>query len=249
MTTAPEHSMKVVAIIQARMGSSRLPGKVLCDLEGESMLKRVIDRVGRAKLLDEVIVATTDEPQDSAIINFCAEHEVRHFTGSQDDVLDRYYQAATQSNADAVVRITSDCPLIDPNVIDVVIRKFLASTYTDYVSCIVEPRTFPRGLDTEVFSYDALKTAWQESTDTACREHVTQYFLRNPDRFELDGVFSYTDYSALRWTVDTDEDLQLARAIYQYFGHDHFGWREAVHACTEHPEWQSINAHIQQKVA
>ena len=241
--------MRVVAIIQARMGSSRLPGKVLQDLAGSPMLSRVIDRLQRARMLDEVVVATTDEPQDAAIVDYCSQSNVPCFAGSQHDVLDRYYQAATKFNAEAVVRITSDCPLIDSSVVDVVVRKFLASKYTDYVSCIVEPRTFPRGLDTEVFSYEALKTAWQESTDMACREHVTQYFLRNPERFEVDGVYSYTDRSALRWTVDTAADMQLAEAIYEHFGNDQFGWREAIDACNEHPEWQEINAHIKQKVA
>jgi spore coat polysaccharide biosynthesis protein SpsF len=241
--------MKVVAIIQARMGSSRLPRKVLRDLAGEPMLSRVVDRVRRAELLDEVVVATTGEPQDKAILDFCHERGIAHFAGSQHDVLDRYYQAATKFHADAVVRITSDCPLIDPGLVDLVVRKYQRATKADYVSCIVEPRTFPRGLDTEVFSYDALETAWRESTDAASREHVTQFFLRNPSRFKIHGVYFDTDYSALRWTVDTAEDMQLVEKIFRHFGHDRFGWRDAAAACSQHADWLLINGHVQQKAA
>ena len=241
--------MKVVAIIQARMGSSRLPGKVLSDLAGEPMLARVVHRVRRARLVDEVVVATTDEPQDSAILEFCAEHGWPCYAGSEHDVLDRYYQAATERNADIVVRVTSDCPLIDPQVIDEVVRRFREHRYVDYVSCTLAPRTFPRGLDTEVFSYDALAEAWQQTTDPTYREHVTPYFYNNPDLFELDGVYSYANHAQFRWTVDTPEDMQLAEKIFQHFGHDRFGWQEAAAACTEHPEWLRINAHVQQKAA
>ena len=239
--------MSTIAIVQARMGSTRLPGKVLSDLCGTPMLRRVVDRTRRAKLLDDVVIATTDEPQDAAIVDFCQQHDIAHFAGSHHDVLDRYYQAAKKFGADAVVRITSDCPLIDPAVIDVVIRKFRVCSWNDYVSCIVEPRAFPRGLDTEAFSFSALETAWQEAKDDACREHVTQYFLRNPKQFEVDGVYSFTNYSSLRWTVDTPEDLQLAETIYRHFGHDAFSWKDVLHAYDEHPEWRDINAHIEQK--
>ena len=149
--------MKTVAVIQARMGSTRLPGKVLLDLAGEPMLVRVVHRVQRAGLLDEVMIATTIDPADDVIAQLCAVRGWPYTRGSQDDVLDRYYQAALTSQADLVVRITSDCPLIEPTVIDWIVTEFLAfQSEIDYASNVQPPRTFPRGLDTEVMRFDAL---------------------------------------------------------------------------------------------
>jgi spore coat polysaccharide biosynthesis protein SpsF len=174
--------MKVVAIIQARMGSSRLPGKVLTDICGETMLARVVDRVRRSKLINEVMVATTDQAADDAIVAECKKFSVPVSRGDQDDVLSRYFRAAQLSKAEIVVRITSDCPLIDPEVVDKTIAAFLEKR-PDYASNCLQ-RTYPRGLDTEVISFTALSRAWQIAHKSYEREHVTPYIIEHPEDFK-----------------------------------------------------------------
>ena len=241
--------MRVVAIIQARMGSTRLPGKVLLDLAGEPMLARVVNRTRRAQTLDEVVVAMTVKPTDDAIVDLCDERGWPCFRGSEEDVLDRYYRAAVAHQADVVVRITSDCPLIEPEVVDRVVREFLERQPEVEYACNVLPRrTFPQGLDTEVICLDALEQAWREDLNPAWREHVTPYICRNPDLFHIHGVIDEVDYSHMRWTVDTPEDLAFVRRIYNHFGHDRFSWREVLTVLEQHPEWLEINQHVQQKV-
>lgn len=240
--------MRVVAIIQARMGSTRLPGKVLLDIAGAPMFERVVKRVQRAHGLDEVVIATTIQPADDIIEQLCVERHWPCFRGSEEDVLDRYYRTACQFRADVVVRITSDCPLIDPEVVDRVIAEFMTNQpAVDYASNTWPRRTFPRGLDTEVIRFDALERAWSEDANPAWREHVTPYIYRNPDLFRIHNVVSEPDYSHMRWTVDTPEDLTLVRLIYERFGHDRFSWREVLAVLEEHPEWLEINRHIQQR--
>jgi spore coat polysaccharide biosynthesis protein SpsF len=241
--------VKVVAIIQARVGSTRLPGKVLLDLVGEPMLARVVRRTRRAQSLDEVVVATTVLAADNAIIELCAKRSWPCFRGSEEDVLDRYYHAAMARQADIVVRITSDCPLIEPEVIDCVVQEYLdLQPEVDYACNILPQRTFPRGLDVEVMHFDVLTRAWREDDNPAWREHVTSYILRNPDLFRIHGVTNEVDYSHMRWTVDTPEDLDFARCIYNYFNHDRFSRREVLTVLEQHPEWLEINQHVQQKV-
>ena len=231
------------------MGSTRLPGKVMMDLAGEPVLARVVDRTRRARSLGETVVATTTDSSDDVIQKFCDRHGYPCFRGSGEDVLDRYYQAAQTYNADVIVRITSDCPLIDPTVVDRVVGEFLArQSVVDYASNAFPTRTFPRGLDTEVMSFDALKRAWTEDKDPVTREHVTPFIQRHPDRFRVHGVASETDYSDLRWTVDTPEDLQFVRCVYDHFGNDQFTWREVLSVLEQHSEWSSINQHVRQKV-
>ena len=240
--------MRVVAVVQARMGSTRLPGKVLMDLAGEPMLARVVDRTARAKSLDKAVVATTTEPVDDEIRKLCARRGYPCFSGSSEDVLDRYYRAATAVGAEAVVRITADCPLIDPEIVERVIRKFLnGQPNVDYACNSIPKDTYPRGLDTEVFRFDALERAWREDLNPAWREHVTPYVHENPGLFRLQGVTSDVDYSDMRWTVDTPEDMAFVRRIYEYFGHDRFSWREVISVLEEHPEWMEINAQVEQK--
>lgn len=240
--------MKVIAIIQARLGSTRLPGKVLLDLAGEPMLVRDMDRLSRAETLDEVVVATTVEPADEAIVDLCQERGWPCFRGSEKDVLDRYYRAAQEYQADAVVRITSDCPLIEPQVVDQVVKAFLErQPELDYASNTAPERTFPRGLDTEVMRFDALERAWREDDDPAWREHVTPYIRRHPERFQTYGVLNDEDLSRMRWTVDTPEDLAFVRRIYEHFGHDQFSWHEVLALLDRHPEWLAINRDVQQK--
>lgn len=241
--------MKVVAIIQARMGSTRLPGKVLMDLAGDSMLARVVNRCRRAATIHETVVATTTQPGDDAIVQICRERGWQVFRGSQEDVLDRYYRTGLACKADVIVRITSDCPLIDPAVVDTVVREFLSrQTKVAYASNVFPVRTFPRGLDTEAMSFAALARAWQEDKNPAWREHVTPYLFENQDRFPIHNVKNTEDHSAQRWTVDTPEDLELMRLIYQHFGHDRCSWREVLALVERHSAWLEINRHIVQQV-
>lgn len=245
MTPDPQ---PVVAIVQARMGSGRLPGKVLADVAGEPMLARVLRRLGRARTLDRVVVATTTSNADDPIVGFCAGRRIPCHRGSEEDVLDRYYQTARAEHAGTVVRVTSDCPLIDPDVADRVIGKLLeANGGLDYVTNTLPPRTFPRGLDVEAFSFAALERAHREARERPEREHVTPYLYRHPDRFRVEGVFNPQDLSGHRWTVDEPADLEFVRTVFSYFGNDAFSWRELLEALAERPEWVEINAHIQQR--
>jgi spore coat polysaccharide biosynthesis protein SpsF len=241
--------MNIVAIVQARMGSTRLPGKAFLDLCGEPMLARVIVRCQRAKALKRTIVATTIEPADDVLCDLCTARGWPFYRGSQDDVLDRYYQAAKQHEANVVVRITSDCPVIDPDVIDLTVNEFLRlQPDCDYVSNGEPPRPFPRGLDVEVFHFHALEWAWREAREAAFREHVTPYIYRHPEKFRVVPFLADRDYSDQRWTVDTPEDRALVLKLFEHFGHDHFNWREILAVLEEHPDWRDINRHIQQKV-
>lgn len=237
---------RVVAIIQARMGSTRLPGKILKPLAGQPVLARVVDRVRRSRRIGEVVVATTTLPADDAIADLCRSRGWACERGSEEDLLDRYYRAAVAHHADVIVRITSDCPVIDPGVTDSVIDAFLASP-CDYASNTLEPRTFPRGLDTEVMSFAALERAWREDRDPAWREHVTPYLYRYPDRFRLRRVANDRDLSFHRWTLDTPEDYELLRRIYDALGSDAFSWTDVLRLFDEHPDWIEINRNVVQK--
>jgi spore coat polysaccharide biosynthesis protein SpsF len=231
------------------MGSTRLPGKVLQDLTGEPMLVRVVNRILRASTLHEVVIATTTNSLDDVIIELCDARGWPWFRGSGDDVLDRYYRAARNYQADLIVRITSDCPLIDAEIVDRVVREFLdRQPQVDYVSNTLPPRTFPRGLDVEALSFKALERAWREDDNPAWREHVTPYIYRHPEKFVLRAVMNDQDFSHMRWTVDTPEDLTFVRGIYDHFGHDRFSWRQVLALLKEHPEWLEINRHVQQKM-
>lgn len=239
--------MRVVAIIQARMGSSRLPGKVLKDIEGKTMLGRVVERVQQARKIDEVVVATTVQEVDEAIVAECQRLNVASIRGSEGDVLDRYYQAAQSYGADAVARTTSDCPLIDPGVIDLVISAF-EEKKPDYASNTLE-RTYPRGLDTEVLKKEALTRAWQEARKPFERIHVTPYIYQNPALFQLLSVVSEEgNFGDLRWTVDTEEDLRFVRNIYQrVIDKNHFNWQDILKILNQDPSLIEINKHIRQK--
>jgi spore coat polysaccharide biosynthesis protein SpsF len=241
--------MNVVTIIQSRMGSTRLPGKVLLDLAGEPMLTRIVNRVQRAETVNSIVIATTPSQADESILHLCTLKNWHCFRGSENDVLDRYYQAAKKHHADVIVRITADCPLIEPTVIDQVVQSFLeCQPEVDYASNILSPRTFPRGLDTEVFSFAALEKTWQQAMgDPGWREHVTSYIYSHPDQFHLRRFTSQVDYSHLRWTVDTPEDLAFVRNVYEYFRNDEFSWRDVLSLLELHPEWLEINRHIEQK--
>ncbi len=238
-------NLRVVAIIQARMGSERLPGKVLKDLGGETMLARVVTRARRASLVNDVMVATSKKPMDDLIVRECERLSVGFFRGEEIDVLDRYFRAAQIAKADAVVRITSDCPLIDPEVTDKTIRAFLENT-PDYASNTVV-RTYPRGLDTEVVSLKALNQAWERARKPYEREHVTPYLLEHPAEFELLSVTGDEDYSQHRWTVDTPQDYEFAQAVYDRLGADKvFDWRDVIALLNVEPELLELNRAVKQ---
>jgi spore coat polysaccharide biosynthesis protein SpsF len=238
----------IVAIIQARMGSTRLPGKVLMNILGQPMLERVVERTRRAKLLRNVVVATSVNAADNAILQLCESRGWLCFCGSEDDVLDRYFQAASRYRSDAVVRISSDCPLIDPQLVDHVVQIYLdAKQQLDYVSNSYPARTFPLGLDVEVLGISALRKAWKQDKNPRWREHVTPYVYRHPEEFKLRGVANGVDLSEMRWTVDTGEDLEFVRRVYEHFGHDRFSWRDVLSVLQDHQEWLIINRHVQQK--
>jgi spore coat polysaccharide biosynthesis protein SpsF len=239
--------MRIIAIIQARMGSSRLPGKVLLDLGGTTVLARVVNRLRRANLIDDIVVATTDRAPDDAIVAECLRLKVRSFRGSENDVLDRYYQAARTHAADVIVRITSDCPAIDSELVDETIDAF-ERQHGDYASNSMT-RTYPRGLDAEVFTLAAIERAWREARQAYEREHVTPYFYEHPELFRLVSQQGHTDYSQYRWTLDTIQDLELLRALYAAFGNqDNFSWREAIALCELKPELPELNSRVPQKV-
>jgi len=228
------------------MGSTRLPGKVLQPILGKPMLWWVMHRLSRCRQFDQVVVATTTSPLDDPLVRLCTHEHWSAFRGSEEDVLDRYHRAAKQFRADHIVRITSDCPLIDPAVTDhVVASYFSAAPSPDYVSNTLQ-RTYPRGLDVEIFSLRSLEIAWREDNST-WREHVTPFIYRHPERFVLRGVTNPVDFSHQRWTVDTPTDLDLAKAIYDHFGHGDFTWQQALQAFGEHSEWGDLNRQVEQK--
>ncbi|MBZ5652199.1 MAG: glycosyltransferase family protein [Acidobacteriia bacterium] len=238
--------MNTLAIIQARMGSSRLPGKVLMDLGGASVLARVVGRLGRSQEITQIVVATTVAPADDAIVRECERLHVSCFRGSEDDVLDRYYQCARAYPANAIVRITSDCPLIDPNLVDETVI-ILKNQKADYASNVI-PRTYPRGLDTEVFTSAALERAWREAHELYEREHVTPYFYEHPKTFRMASVSGAVDYSRYRWTLDTREDLELLRAIYSRFDSRHdLSWQDVIALMEREPELAELNSQVLQK--
>lgn len=232
---------KILAIVQARVGSARLPGKVLADLAGEPMLARVVSRVALAQKVDAIVVATSNAAKDDRIVELCKANCIDVYRGSESDVLDRYYQAAKQYRAAIVVRITADCPLVDPQVIDRVIAVYLEDD-CDYASNTIIG-TYPDGLDVEVFSFAALESAWRDARRATDREHVTTY-LRSSGRFRLRNVEcelggSLHDY---RWSVDEARDLDFVRAVYAKLpSKTEFGWRDVLGLLDGEPALATIN--------
>lgn len=239
--------MKTVAIIQARMGSSRLPGKVMKVLADKTVLGHVMTRVQTISSIDEIVIATTDHPQDDILVQEARNYGVRHFRGDEQHVLSRYYAAAIESKADAIVRVTSDCPMIDPDVSSMVIDMFHSSG-ADYASNSLE-RTFPRGLDTEVFSFEALEKAYRLASLPEEKEHVTPYIYRHPDQFHLISCRHEQDLSHYRWTLDTAEDFELIQKLYDnlYTPDRLFTWKDVLEYLAKHPEITRINGHVKQK--
>ena len=240
----------IVAIIQARMGSSRLPGKVLKDIGGAPMLQRVVVRARRARSLGRVVVATTTDPGDDPLAAFCRRQGFPVFRGHPYDVLDRYYQTAKYFDAEVVVRLTADCPVIDPREIDRTVSAFLAAK-VDFAANRLPPpwhRTTPIGMDTEVVTFPALERAWREAEAKYAREHVMPYLYEEAGRFNTLLVDHDPDLGDLRLTVDTPEDLELVRKVFSYFGNsDEFTMGEMVTLLDSHPELRQLNEAVTHK--
>jgi spore coat polysaccharide biosynthesis protein SpsF len=238
--------MKITAIVQARMGSTRLPGKVLMDLGGKTVLARVLHRLHRASRIHEVVVATTNCAGDDAVVTECARLQISCFRGSEHNVLDRYVRTAEKCRSDLIVRVTADCPLVDPELVNEVVDACITRQVD--LSCNDVPHTFPRGLDVEAFTSETLYRVHDMAKQPCQCEHVTALIYDRPDIFRTYAIKGPRNLSHLRWTVDTIEDLQLIRAIYAHFqNRDDFGWREALELVDRHPELAEINAHIAQK--
>lgn len=236
---------RVVAVVQARMGSTRLPGKALRPLAGRAALHWVLRAAGAAGELAEVVVATTNEPADDAIAAACSDVGVRVVRGSRDDVLDRFLLAADVTGADGVVRLTADCPLLDPAVLDTVVRTWRSNPEVDYVSSVLF-RTLPRGLDVEIVSRAALERAGRVARDHH-RVHVTSYVYTHPDEFRVLGVVFAGQPSGLRVTLDTDDDAAVLDRLTGALGDRLIGWRETVAWLDARPDVVRLNAHVEQK--
>jgi spore coat polysaccharide biosynthesis protein SpsF (cytidylyltransferase family) len=231
--------MNTLGVVQARVSSSRLPGKVLQPIVGRPMLRHEIDRVRRARSLDALVVATSVDASDDPIAALCADADVRCFRGSLNDVLDRIYQAARGDRPRVVVRLTGDCPLADPALIDGVVELFRASDF----DLVATADTFPDGLDVEAIRYEALEDAWKHATRPSDREHVTRFVRRQPERFRIGRYPSAANLSHLRWTVDEPEDFDFVRRVYEalYPRNPEFGTDEVLALLASQPELLELN--------
>ena len=229
----------VVALVQARMPSTRLPGKVLVDIAGRPMIWRVVDRVRQARQVAQVVVATSTQESDLPIEAFCHQGGIDCYRGELDDVLDRFYRAAARFDADVIARVTADCPLVDPDVIDRAVDIFLQGDY-DFVSNVETP-TYPDGLDVEVFSFETLEKTWRDARWESEREHVTTH-MKVPGRFRTLNVVNDVDLSHLRWTVDGPQDLEFVRAVYERLDDRRFTMADVLALLEREPELSAINS-------
>ena len=241
--------MKTVAIIQARLGSTRLPGKVLRPLGGRTMLECVMLRLADCQTIDQLVIATTTQPADRELIEFCRHRNWHFYAGSENDVLSRYVDAAEKYSADRIVRITSDCPLIAPQLVDQTVDLMNTAPGIDYASNFHPRRTYPRGLDCEAMTRQTLNRIDRLARTPRYREHVTLYAYQHPEKFTIASINGTEDWSHLRWTVDTEDDLKLASEIYRHFGDEPFDWKQTIKAYETHPSWIEINRHCLQKTA
>lgn len=247
-------SKKIVAIIQARMGSTRLPGKVLMPIVQRPVLWHIVNRLRNVKEINCIVIATSDTEKDNKIEEFCHQYQIHCFRGSEEDVLDRFYKAAESFNAEYLIRITGDCPLIDPDLISELINYFFKNNYDHCGIATGAGATqegftgkFPDGLDAEIFTMNALKTAWQEAKELLYREHVTPFIWKQPQRFKI-GLFKCSDgdYSNFRWTLDNIEDYELIKWIYEqlYPIKTDFNMNDILDLLEKRPEYFEKNKHL-----
>lgn len=241
-TPIKDHNMKTVAIVQARMGSTRFPNKVMQPILGVPMIELLLGRLAKAQQIDQIVLATTEDPRNLPLVEHVRKLGYPVYRGSENDVLDRYYQAALLHKAEVIVRITGDCPLIDPEVVDDVIIAFQRAA-ADY-ACNTLPPTFPDGLDTAVFTFASLAEAWENAERPFEREHVTPY-IRESDLFKKINVPHKEDVSVERWTVDESEDFEVIRNVFEHFQPCRdFSWLEVLQLCRDHPELFAANRHL-----
>lgn len=242
--TIAQKSPRVLSIIQARMGSTRLPSKVFLDLAGRPVLAHVIERMRRSRLTSELIVATSIAAEDLAIVGLCAEMGMRVYCGDERDPLERYYQAARLYGADHIVRIKGDCPAVDPAIVDQAIGLHL-QTGADYTGNTVV-RTYPVGQDVEILSRETLEHVWRNAGLRSEREHITLYVPKHPELLRISHLKQAENLSSRRWTIDYPEDYQLLKRIFGelYPGNPVFGMQEILDFLAGHPELEQINAHI-----
>jgi len=248
--SVPPPKPSFIAIVQARMGSTRLPGKVLKVVEGKPLLEHLIDRLRFSKNIYKIVIAATVLKEDDAVEELCKKLGVECFRGSADDVLDRYYQAAIKYRADVIIRITADCPVIDPVIIDKMIGSYKREIDEyDYFSNIYPTRTYPQGLDVEIFTFAALKETWKNAVNAPDKEHVTPYIHIHPEKFKIYNYKDKRDFSRYRWTVDTGEDLRLIKEIYGalYKKNKMFLYNDILKLMEKRPELSKINEMIKQK--
>lgn len=237
--------MKVYAIIQARCGSTRLPGKIFMNIDGKPLLWHVVHRLRYAELIDDIVIATTTNSKDDATEEWCKQNEVKCFRGSEDDVLNRFYGAATTFPCDIIVRVTADDPFKEPSIIDKIIKKLIDENLD--LATNVLPPFFPEGLDCEVFTFDVLQTMEKTTNDAYDREHVTPYIYNNQDKFKIANVSSECQLSQYRWTIDNEEDYEMVNAIYENRkdGNDEILLMEEILGILdENPEIVSINSNV-----
>lgn len=234
--------MKYLAMVQARCGSSRLPNKVLKDLCGKPVLQRVIERVQRSRFVDEVLVVTSIHRENLPILHLCSDLGIRVGVGSEEDVLDRFYQTARLIQPEYVIRITADCPCFDPELLDMAIESLKPDT--DYCGMLSE--TFADGLDLEIMKHSAVERSWKEARHSFEREHVTQYMIHHPEIFKLQDFQSPVGYFGNhRWTVDEPEDFELVNAVYNHFleteKKEQFSYQDILDYLKGHPEIVALN--------
>ncbi|MBN1161430.1 MAG: glycosyltransferase family protein, partial [Dehalococcoidales bacterium] len=237
--------MKVIPIVQVRMGSTRLPGKALKEIAGKPMLWHIVNRLKHARLVSEVVIATSNKEGNEPIVKFAADNGIECYAGSEDDILDRFYQAVKKHNPDAVIRVTGDCPLVDPAIIDGMIRYYLnpknGKPRFDVI-CNYMPPTYPDGLDVDLISFKVWEKAWRK-LKSPWREWVPTYFFEHPERYRLGNMAYKEDLSHMRWTVDYPEDLDFVTRIYEklYQEGEVFLMADILKLLAEHPELNEIN--------
>jgi len=234
----------IAAIVQARMGSTRLPGKVMKVFSGKPMLWHICDRLKYSKKITKIIIVTTCKEDDKVIVKFAKEMKVDVYCGSSEDVLDRYYQSANLFNVGHIIRITSDCPLIDPVIVDEVVECYQAKE-SDYVSNTINP-SYPDGLDTEIFSFKALEKAWSEAGKPSEREHVTPYIVNHPEIFNIYNYTNDSDRSHLRWVLDEEADYKFIAEVYKRLYREGviFFMDDVLDLLEKYPELNNINKKI-----
>jgi spore coat polysaccharide biosynthesis protein SpsF len=244
--------MSTLAIIQARMGSTRFPGKVLQPIGGKAILLHILERLKAVRSINEIVVAIPDGAVDQPLRSFCREHRISFWGGSETDVLDRYYGTARRYGGDPILRITADCPLVDPGTVEELIQMY-HSGHFDYVAVAAGADSegltdgrFPDGLDAECCSFAALEAAWRDATDVRDREHVTRFLWKNKQRFRCGKLFAAAHYPSFRLTVDHPQDLELVQRIYEELGNGAkiFPVAEIISLLERKPELAEINRHL-----